>query len=65
MSYNPFKEAKAAKAASDAVEVDGTFACQFCYHSVDVAKFIPENQVLTWKCPDGHVSTIEGFNIFG
>lgn len=64
---SPFKHLSK-KAPEDKIvweEVEGAFSCQEkgCYKTVGEAKYSDENQLLTWKCPEGHISKIEGFHI--
>lgn len=41
--------------------IDGSFLCQFCDDDVDSAFYLPEHQILTWKCSNEHISKIEKF----
>ena len=43
--------------------VEGSFICQVCGALVDKGVYLPHNQILTWKCEDGHKSFIEKFKI--
>lgn len=42
-------------------EVTGAFTCEECWTVVHTAKYIESVAVLTWICPCGHISKIEGF----
>lgn len=43
--------------------VDGSFLCHTCNEYVDEAFYLPEIHVLTWKCSEGHISTIKDFDL--
>jgi hypothetical protein len=47
----------------DQVPVEGDFQCQTCGIYVEAAVYIPQESLLTWRCPDGHKSFIEKFSI--
>lgn len=62
MTSNPF--AALGKPKVGKVEYDewgGAFTCStpHCWKVVGIAKFIRDEGILTWQCPDGHISTIE------
>lgn len=60
-------EQEAALAASlNQVEIEGDFQCQTpgCNEDVFVAVYLPDVQVLTWKCKNEHKSFIEEFKLF-
>lgn len=42
---------------------EGNFACQSegCFKNAHEAKYSRKNQLLTWQCPDGHISKIEDY----
>lgn len=42
-------------------EWGGVFACQEqgCYEAATIAKYIKKERILTWQCPDGHLSKME------
>jgi len=46
-------------------ELDMTLVCQKCNVQVDVGLYFATEKILTWTCPAGHKSFIEGFNLFG
>jgi hypothetical protein len=62
---DPFENLAGPKNNIELEDVEGSFDCQdmFCEHTVHEAKYSPDKEVLTWRCPDGHISTIEGFSI--
>lgn len=61
---NPFKELGKPKLDNPrGEEVGGAFSCQECYEVVHEARYLEEIKVLTWICPDGHISKIEDFHI--
>ena len=63
---NPYKNLGKPRAESIIwEEVGGAFSCQEreCWAVATVAKYSDENSLLTWKCPEGHISKIEGFHI--
>jgi hypothetical protein len=39
-------------------EVGGTFSCQEdnCLHIVRTARYLTAHKLVTWQCPDGHLS---------
>lgn len=41
----------------------GSFGCQEkdCWEVATEAKYAPEARLLTWKCPEGHISKIEDY----
>ena len=43
------------------VKVPGSFMCQTCDETSDVALYLPEVQILTWKCTKDHTSSIDKF----
>jgi hypothetical protein len=42
-------------------EVDGPLQCQKCHVPVSTGLYSAEAKVLTWKCPEGHISKMENF----
>lgn len=63
---NPFKDlGKPRPEDISWEEVGGAFSCQEygCFKTVGEAKYSDSMQLLTWKCPDGHINKIEGFHI--
>ena len=43
------------------VEFEGTYNCSTCNERVYRAIYLPDLQILTWKCENGHKSYIEKF----
>lgn len=43
--------------------VHGTFGCQVCDEYAEEAQYFYTDSVLKWKCPNGHVSFAENFNL--
>lgn len=43
------------------MEVEADVTCQVCHCYVDTAEYFQVDKVLRWKCPEGHISFIEGF----
>jgi hypothetical protein len=46
-------------------EVEGTFSCQKrgCYERATVATYFDKEKLITWKCPEGHINSIEDFRL--
>lgn len=42
-------------------EIEGSFSCQKCDRLVEIATL--SDEVLTWKCSEGHTSKIKGFEL--
>lgn len=42
-------------------EVTGAFSCQGddCFLVVTTGRYLSANHVLTWKCPEGHLSKVD------
>lgn len=59
---NPFEEI-VGNGISKAEEVEGAFDCQQCFTTVHDALYFDEEQLLVWRCPEGHKSVIEGFHL--
>lgn len=38
--------------------VEGAFSCQECDYVVTEARYLTANKLVTWKCPDGHLSKV-------
>ena len=47
--------------------IEGQFTCmeEGCWKVVKEARYITEVKLLTWVCPNEHVSKIEGMNLDG
>ena len=61
---NPFEELGRPKLENpQGEEVTGAFSCQECDDVVTTARYLDEVSVLTWICTEGHISSIEGFNL--
>lgn len=65
---NPFEELQASdgdQEINDFELVGGAFTCQIagCWKVVNEAKYFADAKLLTWKCPDDHISKITGFNL--
>lgn len=45
------------------VKISGSFQCQTCGECVNNALYNPEKSELGWKCENGHISAIGGFDI--
>lgn len=65
---NPFKilkeQAKLDKLLADGFEeIEGAMSCQTqgCKETVTDGYYSASAKLLTWKCPNGHVSKIENF----
>lgn len=45
--------------------VEGKFSCQRddCWESAYEAKYFEDVKLLTWRCPDGHLSKILEFDL--
>lgn len=45
--------------------VGGRFTCQErgCWEPTHEAKYFEDARLLTWKCPDGHISKITDFDL--
>ena len=43
--------------------IEGSFDCQVCSENVEKAVYLPNQQILTWKCINGHKSFIEKFKL--
>ena len=58
---NPIESLGPPKVQIEAEDVEGTFSCMTarCYRVATEAKYIRANRLLTWKCPDGHISRTE------
>jgi hypothetical protein len=39
--------------------VEGAFSCSECYSVVGDARYLDEVELLTWKCPEGHINSIK------
>lgn len=65
MFRSPFDEIASPPVQIEYEEVGGQFTCQErgCWKNAKVAKYITKEKVLTWQCPDGHTSYIEGFEL--
>jgi hypothetical protein len=39
---------------------DSALSCQEegCHYVVTTGRYLPANQILTWQCPDGHLSKV-------
>lgn len=44
-------------------EVSGAMSCQHagCYGVATIGKYNEKNKLLTWACPEGHLSKIEDY----
>jgi len=67
MSDDPFAilDGGTPKPPEDYEEVGGAFTCQVggCWSTVGEAKYFTASKLLTWKCKNGHISKIEGFEL--
>lgn len=63
---NPFLDLKAPRLENpEGEECEGAFSCQErgCNKVAHEARYLREVKILTWKCDEGHISSIEGFEI--
>lgn len=63
---NPFEDLRLPTEEELQIEdVQGSFACQddYCRNVAYKARYVARDSILTWRCLDGHISKIEGFNI--
>lgn len=61
---NPFEQLQGKKKENIETEiVSGAFACQTftCEYVIYEAKLIADEGILSWECPDGHMSKLENF----
>lgn len=61
---NPFEQLMGKKKENIETEtVSGAFACQTltCEYVVNEAKLITDEGILSWECPDSHMSKLENF----
>lgn len=63
--HSPFEHMVPVENASKFEIINGAFDCSemTCEHTMYEAKYSESDSLLTWKCPDGHVSSIEGYSI--
>lgn len=52
-----------AKQPKKGMEVEADVSCQVCHAYVDTAEYFHVEKLLRWRCPDGHTSFIEEFNL--
>lgn len=45
------------------MEMQADVMCQVCHVYVDTAEYFHVEKVLRWRCPEGHTSFIEEFNL--
>lgn len=61
---NPFEQLMGEKKENISGEiVSGAFACQTmaCEQTVTEARYLDNEGLLTWECPEGHISKIENY----
>lgn len=65
MTHNPFEDLRGPKKEVKGETIEGSFSCQemVCEEVVHEAKYIVEDSLLTWKCSEGHISTVKGFSL--
>ena len=58
---NKFDELSNKNKKKKAQTIEGCFSCQTCDQLVEVAEL--EDELLVWRCSDGHISKIKGFQL--
>ena len=54
---SPFDDlGKTREATPEGEEVTGAFSCQECHYVVTTARYLTANKLITWQCPEGHLS---------